>query len=44
MELFTKINKELKKTIILSTHDPKVAIFSDKVILIQDGKITQTAI
>jgi len=44
MELFSKINKELKKTIILSTHDPKVAIFSSKVILIQDGKISFTAL
>ncbi|MCS7164803.1 MAG: ABC transporter ATP-binding protein [Candidatus Calescibacterium sp.] len=41
MELLHKINKELRKTIILATHDPKIAAFSDKVIFIQDGKITQ---
>lgn len=40
MELFNTINKELNKTIIIATHDPKIAAFSDKIIFIQDGKIT----
>lgn len=40
MELFNTINKELNKTIIIVTHDPKIAAFSDKIIFIQDGKIT----
>ncbi len=40
MELFNRINKEFGKTIIIATHDPKIAAFSDKVIFIQDGKIT----
>ncbi|MCS6954837.1 MAG: ABC transporter ATP-binding protein [Candidatus Calescibacterium sp.] len=40
MELLNKINRDLNKTIIIATHDPKIAAFSDKVIFIQDGKIT----
>ncbi|MCS7244218.1 MAG: ABC transporter ATP-binding protein [Candidatus Calescibacterium sp.] len=40
IELLNKINRDLNKTIIIATHDPKIAAFSDKVIFIQDGKIT----
>ncbi|MEN3015522.1 MAG: ABC transporter ATP-binding protein [bacterium] len=40
MELLTQVNKELGKTIILATHDPKIASFADKVAFIQDGKIS----
>ncbi len=33
------INREMKKTILLVTHDPKVASYCDKIILLKDGKI-----
>ncbi len=33
------INKEMKKTILLVTHDPKVASYCDKIILLKDGRI-----
>lgn len=33
------INKKMKKTILLVTHDPKVASYCDKIILLKDGKI-----
>lgn len=36
------INKEMKKTILLVTHDPKVASYCDKIILLKDGKIMDT--
>ena len=31
------INKEMKKTILLVTHDPKVASYCKKIILLKDG-------
>lgn len=33
------INREMKKTILLVTHDPKVASYCDKIILLKDGRI-----
>lgn len=33
------INKKMKKTILLVTHDPKVASYCDKIILLKDGRI-----
>ena len=33
------INKKLGKTILLVTHDPKVASYCDKILLLKDGKI-----
>lgn len=33
------INREMKKTILLVTHDPKVASYCDKIILLKDGQI-----
>lgn len=40
MKLFKKLNDE-GKTIIVVTHDPKVASFADKIIKIIDGKIVE---
>lgn len=38
------INKKLGKTILLVTHDPKVASYCDKILLLKDGKILDTLI
>jgi len=40
MKLFKKLNDE-GKTIIVVTHDPKVASFADRIIKIIDGKIVE---
>lgn len=34
-----KINKEFHKTIVMVTHDPKMASYCDRVILLKDGEI-----
>lgn len=39
IESFKKINLELKKTIIMVTHDPQMASYCERVMLMKDGKI-----
>ncbi len=39
MEILTKLHREQKKTIVVVTHDPNIAKYSQNVIHIQDGKI-----
>lgn len=39
MEILTKLHKEQKKTIIVVTHDPNIANYSQNIIHIQDGQI-----
>ena len=39
MEILTKLHKEQKKTIIVVTHDPNIAHYSQNIIRIQDGQI-----
>lgn len=39
MELFRKINKEMKTTILMITHDEKIADYGNKKIYIDDGRI-----
>jgi putative ABC transport system ATP-binding protein len=39
MEILTKLHKEQGKTIIVVTHDPSIAHYSQNIIHIQDGKI-----
>ena len=39
MELFTKLNCELKRTIILVTHEEDIARYADRIIKIVDGEI-----
>ena len=40
IEIFKYFNKTLKQTIILITHDEKIALEADRVVTIVDGKIT----
>ena len=39
MALFTKLNKELRRTIILVTHEEDIALYADRIIKIVDGEI-----
>jgi putative ABC transport system ATP-binding protein len=39
MEILAKLHREQKKTIIVVTHDPTIAHYSQNIIHIQDGKI-----
>lgn len=39
MELFTKLNKEDKNTVIIVTHEPDIAEFTDRVITFRDGQV-----
>ena len=35
------LNRELKKTIVMVTHDPQMASYCDRIILLKDGKILE---
>jgi ABC-type lipoprotein export system ATPase subunit len=39
IELFEKVRKEFGTTIIVVTHDPKVAARADREIILKDGKV-----
>lgn len=39
--LLRHFNKEFKQTVIIITHDEKIAISADRIISIEDGKITR---
>lgn len=39
MNLFSKLNKEAKRTIILVTHEEDIALYADRIIKIVDGEI-----
>ena len=39
LESFENINKELKATILMVTHDPFTASYSNRILFIKDGKI-----
>lgn len=41
-ELLRYVNRNLKKTIIMVTHDPQVASEAEKIILLKDGKVMNT--
>jgi ABC-type lipoprotein export system ATPase subunit len=40
IELFEKVRKEFGTTVIVVTHDPKVAAHADREIVLRDGKVT----
>ncbi len=39
MDLFHRLHKERKKTIVLITHNPELAAETDRIITISDGRI-----
>ena len=39
MNLFKKINTDMNTTILMITHDDKVAEYADEIIEIEDGRI-----
>ena len=39
IDTLTRINKELQKTIVMVTHDPKMASYCDRLILLKDGVV-----
>ena len=39
MDLFTKLNENLNRTIILVTHEEDIALFAKRIIKIVDGEI-----
>ncbi|HOQ12109.1 MAG TPA: macrolide ABC transporter ATP-binding protein, partial [Spirochaetota bacterium] len=39
MNLFTRLNKEMGISIIMVTHEPDVAEYSDRKVLFKDGQI-----
>ena len=39
MDIFTKINREEKRTVVIITHNTKLASLTDRVITISDGEI-----
>ena len=40
MELLKRLNHNIKTTIVVVTHDEKMALYAEKKMVIQDGKIT----
>lgn len=44
MKLFKKLNDTLNVTLIMVTHDPNIASYSDRTYIIKDGKIYQEII
>jgi len=44
MDLFVKLNRESKKTIILVTHEPDIAKYSNRIIRFKDGQLVNDEI
>ena len=44
MKLFKKLNESMGVTIIMVTHDPNIASYSDKTYIIKDGSLYQEII
>lgn len=41
MELFIKLNKEQRQTIIMVTHNPELGAMADRIIRFRDGKVEE---
>jgi putative ABC transport system ATP-binding protein len=44
LELLSKINKEMKKTVIVITHNADIALMADRVIRMNSGKIVENKV
>lgn len=44
MELLRRAAREFNQAIVMVTHDPGAASYTDRVIFLRDGRITQTAV
>lgn len=44
IDSMVKINEEIKKTIIMVTHDPQIASYCKRIILLKDGEILDTLV
>ncbi len=42
MDFLEKLHKEQKKTIIMVTHDPDLARYADRTVILRDGKINES--
>ncbi len=42
-EIFNRVNRDGGRTIVLVTHEPAVAIWSDRVVILRDGKASREA-
>jgi len=43
MELLTRAAREQRTTVILVTHEPRVAAYADREVIVRDGRVTTTA-
>ena len=41
MDIFTKLNREKNNTIVVVTHEPDIAEFTDRVVVFRDGGIIE---
>jgi ABC-type lipoprotein export system ATPase subunit len=39
MEIFQRLNRERRITLVLVTHEPDIAAYADRIVTFRDGKI-----
>src|SRR6185369_11475733 len=44
MNLLTRLNREMKKTLIMVTHDPKTAKFASQTLHLEKGQLVEAAV
>jgi putative ABC transport system ATP-binding protein len=44
LELLVSLNREERTTLVLVTHDPKLAVYADRIITLSDGQILRDEI
>jgi putative ABC transport system ATP-binding protein len=42
MDLLTRAAREQGSTVILVTHEPRVAAYADREVIVRDGKVTSS--
>jgi putative ABC transport system ATP-binding protein len=43
MDLLTRAAREQESTVILVTHEPRVAAYADREVIVRDGRVTSMA-